>query len=299
MLPTINIYPTVTFVVHDLSKYLSDQVLVEYSQHGKHVFTPYHLEYSNLDMIKLLMSAANDSVERPTISIPQLVTIPGSNKRSYICLVGTHVDKVLQQIVEEVERELNTLVNGINCKTAVWQNDKGGVLFSVDNTTADSEGNEDPVGDVIRHKIETLAKKTNIYELPITWMLLEQEIQHDCANMQKAYISFLDCVTLAKQTGLMSKEEEVKNVLLYYHLLGVVIYFDEVPGLCDYVIVDHQWWFDRLSNIISITFYQTSLDDHYAVQKLNIKDYFLKSFCSMLNGKMTLKRNSFCPYLFI
>ena len=31
LLPTINIYPTVTFVVHDLSKSLADQVLVEHS----------------------------------------------------------------------------------------------------------------------------------------------------------------------------------------------------------------------------------------------------------------------------
>ena len=45
LLPTINIYPTVTFVVHDLSKSLDDQVLVEYSQQGKHMFTPYHLSY--------------------------------------------------------------------------------------------------------------------------------------------------------------------------------------------------------------------------------------------------------------
>ena len=36
LFPTININPTVTFVVHDLSKSLDDQVLVEYSQHGKH-----------------------------------------------------------------------------------------------------------------------------------------------------------------------------------------------------------------------------------------------------------------------
>ena len=191
LLPTINIYPAITFVVHDLSKSLSDQVLVEYSQHGKHVFTPYHLDYSNLDMIKLLMSAANDSVERPTINIPQLVTIPGSNKRTYVCLVGTHVDKVPQQTVVEVDRQLKTLVNRINCERAVWQNNKDGVLFSVDNTTADSERPEDPLANVIRNKIEILAQKYNIYELPITWMLLELEIQHDCTKRKRLMFHFL------------------------------------------------------------------------------------------------------------
>ena len=178
LLPTFNIYPAVTFVVHDLSKSLSDQVLVEYSKHGKYVFTPYHLSYvySNLDMIKLLMSVASDSVERPTINIPQLVAIPGSNKRTYVCLVNTHIDKVPQQTVEAVDRQLKTLVNRINCERAVWQNDKGRVLFTVDNTTADSEHPKDPLTNVIRNKTETLAQK---FKLPMTWMLLELEIQHD------------------------------------------------------------------------------------------------------------------------
>ena len=58
LLPTINAHPTVNFIILDLSKALSDQVLVEYSQYGQHVFQPYHLSYTNLDMIKLLMSIA-------------------------------------------------------------------------------------------------------------------------------------------------------------------------------------------------------------------------------------------------
>ena len=46
----------------DSSKSLSDQMLVEYSQHGKHIFTPYQLSYPNQNMIKLLMSSANDAL---------------------------------------------------------------------------------------------------------------------------------------------------------------------------------------------------------------------------------------------
>ena len=73
----------------------------------------------------------------------------------------------------------------------MWQNDKGGVLFSVDNTTADSERPEDPLANVIRNKVETLAQKFNIYELPITWMLLELEIQHDCTKRKRLMFHFL------------------------------------------------------------------------------------------------------------
>ena len=296
LLPTINIYPTVTFVIHDLSKSLNDQVLVKYSQHGKPVFTPYHLNYSNLDMIKLLMSAANDSVERPIPNIPKLATTPGSNKKSYICLVGTHADIASLQTVAQVERELDTLVNKTDCEAAVWQNDTGGVLFSVDNTTAGSEYIEDPIADVIRSKIDKLAEKTDIYELPITWILLELEIRQTCSKMKKPYILFQNCVALAEQTGLISDKEQVKSVLLYHHLLGVLIYFDNIPDLQDYVIVDHQWWFDKLSSIIQIAFKQAS-DDRKAEQKLVYQGLLSKELLQHAGWKDDIKEELFLSLL--
>ena len=296
LLPTINIYPTVTFVIHDLSKSLSDQVLVEYSQHGKHMFTPYHLSYSNLDMIKLLMSAANDSVERPISNIPKLVTTPGSSGKSYICLVGTHSDQVSERKVKEVENKLSTLVNTTHCEAAVWQTENKKILFSVNNATAGHPDAEDPVAKVIRKRIETLAEKKEVYNLPITWMLLQLEIRDVCSKREKAYISFQDCVSLARETGLMSKEKEIKSVLLYHHLLGVLIYFEEVPGLCDYVIMDHQWWFDKLSNIICTTFHQASLD-HRAVHKLKYQGLLSKELLQHVEWKDDIKEEFFLSLL--
>ena len=295
LLPTINIYPTVTFVVHDLSKSLSDQVLVKHSQHGQHVFAPYHLSYSNLDMIKLLMSAAIGSTERPTID-PQLVTNPGSDNKSYICLVGTQADKVSHHTKMEVEKELNSLVNTTNCETLVWQKDKDTVLFPVKSMSDGCSTAEDPVVYEVRKRVETLAREKDIYEVPTTWILLELEIRQVCSERQKAYISFLECVTVAKETGLVSKEEEVKNILLYHHLLGVLIYFQEIPGLCDYVIVDHQWWFDKLSNIISITFYEASLD-HNAVQKLSYQGLLSKELLQHIKWKDDIKLEFFISLL--
>ena len=266
LLPTININPTVTFIVHDLSKSLDDQVLVEYSQHGEHVFVPYHLSYTNMDMIKLLMSAANDAAERPPSNIPFLATTPTSNNTSYICFVGTHADKVSKQTIDKADEKLSTLVSNTNCKTVVWHKDDGGVLYAIDNTTAGKD-TEDPAASALRARIEEKAAEKDIYELPIMWMLLQLEIQQVCSQKQKSYITVKECVKLARDAGLISSQEEVKSVLLYYHLLRVLIYFEAVPGLCDYVIVDHQWWFDKLSNIISTAFQQSKLN-FQAVQKL-------------------------------
>ena len=169
LLPTINVNSKATFVVHNLSKSLDDQVLVEYSQHGKHVFTPYHLSYSNFAMIKFLMSSITDSVQSPVygISHPHLVVIPGDNDKSYICMLGTHADIVSQSDKENTNEKLLSLVDETKSHASVWYQKNNSILFSVDNTTA-GERYEDSVASDIRNRIEEVTFNQNIYELPIT-----------------------------------------------------------------------------------------------------------------------------------
>ncbi|XP_065907619.1 uncharacterized protein [Dysidea avara] len=291
LLPTINIYHTVNFIVHDLSKKLDDQVLVKYSQHGKQIITPYHLNYSNIDMIKLLMSAANDAAERPSSHIPQLVSIPGSDKNSYLCLVGTHVDQVTSDIVDDTASKLTSMVDDMKCQAMVWQNTNGNVLFPVDNTTA-GRINEDPVADIIRNKIEQLTSTKDIYNVPVTWMLLELEIQKFCTKENRSNMSFQECVVLANSSALFSDAEEVKNVLRYYHLLGILLYYEEVPGLCDYVITDHQWFFDKLSSVVCLTF-QDGSSNRRAVQKLKYQGLLTKELFQHVNWTDNIRKEFF------
>ena len=72
--------------------------------------------------------------------------------------------------------------------------------------------------------------------------------------------------------------------LQYHHLLGVLIYFHDVPGLRNYVIVEHQWWFDKLSSIICITFQQGSFSYH-AVQKLKFQGILSKELLKRVEWK--------------
>jgi len=295
LLPTVNIHPMVTFIIQNLSKSLEDQVLVEYSEQGKLAFEPYHLKYSNLDMIKFLMSSINDSLERTSSQVPQLVTIPGKNNNSYLCCVGTHADKVGPDVIQSIDSQLTALVKNLDCKARIWQNKDSGVLFPVDNTTAGDNSNEDPVANFIRSKIDRLAQDKDVYELPITWMLFEVEIRQVCSNSGKTYISFVECCSIAHQTNLIPDQQEVRSALLYHHLLGVLLYYPDVPGLCDYVIVDHQWLFDKISSIVCLTFKGSSnlLDTH------NLKDngILTKELLQEMDWKEKLKEEYFVALL--
>ena len=295
LLPTVNIHPMVNFVVHDLSKSLDDQVLVEFSEHGKHIFEPYHLKCSNLDMIKFLMSSINDSLERSSSQVPQLITIAGKNNNSYLCCVGTHADKVSPDIIQDIDSQLTVVVEKLDCKAAVWENAKGGVLFPVDNTTAGDDSKEDPLAKLIRSKIDTLGADKDIYELPITWMLLELEIQQVCSNKGKAYIPFEDCCTIAQQINLISSMEEIRSALIYHHFLGVLLYYPDVPGLSDYIIVDHQWLFDRISSIVCFTFKHSS--NKVAKNNLKYNGILTKELIQELHWQEELKEEYFIALL--
>ena len=298
LLPTVNISPMVTFVVHDLSKSLEDQVLVEYSEHGKHVFKPYHLQYSNFQMIKFLMSNINDSVERSSSQVPQLITIRGECNNSYLCCVGTHADTVCPNIIKVTDSQLTALVEKLDCKAAIWEYKDGGVLFPVDNTTAGDESKEDPIANFVRNRIDKLAVKRDIYELPITWMLFELEIRHLCSKKSTAYISFKECCSIAQQINLIPTIEEIRSALTYHHLLGVLLYYPDIPGLCDYVIIDHQWLFDKLSNIVCFTFKYST--DIVAKKNLQHNGIFTKELIQELepNKEMTIKQEHFITLLF-
>ena len=296
LLPTVNIHPMVTFVVHDLSKSLDNQVLVEFSEHGKLVFEPYHLKYSNLDLIKFLMSNINDSVERTSSHVQQLVTVPGEDNNSYICCVGTHADKVEDpEVIKTTNLKLTAVIDKLKCKTAIWQYKDGQVLFPVNNTTAGDDSKEDPIANFIRKKIDKLALERDIYELPITWMIFELEIRQVCSKSGKAYISFKDCCSIGHQTNMISSVEEVRNALTYHHLLGVLLYYPDIPGLQDYVIIDHQWLFDRISDIVCFALKHTT--DMIATKTLQSNGILTKELIQKVHSNEELKEEHFIALL--
>lgn len=176
LLPAINSYPTVNFLVHDLTKKLEDPVQVLYKKKGREEAPVQILNYSNLDMIHLLMCFVTDSLQQPPEQTVQCISAP---TKSYIGFVGTHYDKVKDNpaIIQCINDKLTSIVKERNCQFAILPA-KGGIIHPVDNTTAGSDSkNEDPEIKLIRSQIEDLANQIETNILPITWMILQLEIQ--------------------------------------------------------------------------------------------------------------------------
>ena len=61
--------------------------------------------------------------------------------------------------------------------------------------------------------------------------------------------------TKSNQGLYKSREKsDVHNVLLFFHFMGMLFYYHKVEGLCDFVFIDRQWLFEKLSELVEIKF---------------------------------------------
>ena len=157
--------------------------------------------------------------------------------------MGTHKDEIEESSRSErialLNEKLNDIIEQQSCEVEVLSTGIGdGVLFTVDNTTAGRGVSEDKTVKQIRRKIDSLMQSINSYPLPITWMILELELQELHYAKKLSYITFKEYSNIAKSSASIVNEEEIRDSLRYYNFLEVLLYFEDIPGLCDYVIID-------------------------------------------------------------
>ena len=271
LLPAINSMPTINFVVHDLTKNLDDQVLVRYET-KECSEAPRYLSYTYLDMLQLLMCLNTDSVISTKEYFSQWISAP---KKSYIGFVGTHLDKIENnlEMLQMINEKLSCITKERNCKHVLCA--KKGLIFPVDNTTAGNCKTEDTEAKNIREKVEYITNSVEPKELPITWMILELELQQ-LRNSNTKYIPFEEYKRIALENASIADEEEVKASLIFFHTFGTVAYFE----FCDnWVVIDLQWLFTNLAKIMhlsleDISFDEDSLKEMFCEKRLLAIDLF-------------------------
>ena len=257
LLPAINSYPTVTFLVHDLTKKLDDPVQVRYKKEGCEEAPVQMLNYSHLDMVHLLMSFVTDSLEHPP-EVPCL-SVP---KKSYIGFVGTHYDKIKDDptILQEIDDKLDYVVDKINNKSIGVLSPERRNFYPVDNTTAGDSEKEDQQVKEIRSQIEHFTTQIESKTLPITWMILQMTIQNLCTTQHKRYLTYGEYLKIAKESVSLCDEEEIKASLTYFHFIGILLYFQE-PSLCGYIIINLQWLYTSLAKVMHLSSKDVTIDD--------------------------------------
>ena len=159
-----------------------------------------------------------------------------------VLCIGTHGDKLkamgqtYDQKIQEIEsyckgKPFEVLIDGFHI---------------VDNTTAGSDEGEDINISKVRGAIHDFTYNKLIVKTPISWVLFRKVIQALKANV----ISLKE----AHAIGIACKipSDVVPKVLLFYHDLGVLLFYPHIGGLENVVILSPKWFVDALGKVLTL-----------------------------------------------
>ena len=281
MLPVVNCSAMITFIVHKMTKggkeSLDDKFVVMHGdEKGNNSFKPYEHACTHRQLIRTLMSYASINLlpnkefrnEFKPCNHEQLQVC---NQNRSISFIGTHSKGVPRCDITEIDSVLTEIVTYSKSKNVKpGLNKCHNYLIPVDNkrqsesigASVKKHNKAYKYTDVstIRGYINKYMEKQDVYSVPVQWLLLELEIRKICNDKQCNFIAYSEVLKLGKEKDL-GDEGFIKNGLRFHHLFGVLLYFEEVEGMCELVIVNHQWLFNKLTKIVLCSFnYDSSLD---------------------------------------
>ena len=116
----------------------------------------------------------------------------------------------------------------------------------IDNTTSGEGENEDPNLSVMRNILCQFTCNKLMVKTPVSWILFRKVIQLFDANiihLDKACDIGVDCKI---------PRDDVPKTLLFYHDLGVVLFFSHIEGLREKVIIKPKWFVETLGEVFTL-----------------------------------------------
>ena len=282
----INIMPAVsssialTIIVFNLSKSLDSLVHVQHNVNGDPSFEPYNLDCTNLEFIKRLM-VSSENFNKNVSSSLELKSIQrkiGGND-SKICYVGTHALNVSEEDIEEIDEQLSSIASELELhQRSFWPSPNAQLkrLFPVDMFPHDKEQETfEKIVEVVRDNIQNQVQGRDYYEVPITWFIFLLNLQKLCSMKKISYVSYQEAVDVWVDENVSQKESGIKpdqglwkdhnengsqektdvhNILLFFHFMGMLFYYHKVEGIRDFVFMDRQWLFEKLTELVEIKF---------------------------------------------
>ena len=307
MLPAVNSYAMITFIVHKMKKDgLDETVEVKYTnEKGELYCKPHPHHYTYCQLIQTLISYASN-VMLPDIEFINMHKDDKGKKNEIvrsILLVGTHSGdhELKEDDIREIDRKLQSVVDVSHVNDIKGDLNKNHeVLVPVDNEKQGMHQdkscefqaiNVDTVRytrpSEIRHHVQKFLEMQDKVNVPIKWLLLELEIRKVCQEKNCYFISFEKVLELAKDRKFgyagefhdynMDTDKFIRQGLRFHYLFGVLLYFENVKGVPELVITDHKWLFNKLSKIVEYSFKQAcnTQDDK---KKFILNGIFKKSF---------------------
>ena len=151
-------------------------------------------------------------------------------------LVGSRLDLISPEVTESVKGMLESM-----CSSAAFGDLVVDKLI-VDNTKAGKgkEG-EDPGYKQIRKNIHEFAESLHV-PTPLAWVAFRQVLQN--VSKDDPVLTYSQVSIIAESCSI--PKDVVPSVLHFYHQLGALLHYINIPSLANTVIVEPQWLINQL-----------------------------------------------------
>ena len=157
--------------------------------------------------------------------------------------IGTHGDCLrTEKKKSEVKSELKEHLKGKEYLKLVED------IAIVDNTSSGQGRAEDPSLGALRKAVIDFTEKKLILKTPLSWILFRKVLQ----VLSKEYnVINLDKACIVGDASKISKED-IPHVLTFYHDLGVLLFYPQLDGLKDKIIINPKYFVDALGKVLPL-----------------------------------------------
>ena len=124
---------------------------------------------------------------------------------------------------------------------------KAQMIFPINNMSDDYDDIQQ-----VKNAVERIGFSSEDYKIttPCTWMIFAITLRH----LSERVLSFDQCMKIGKECGI-DTQEEMNDALWYlHHNVGILRHFQTHPKLCEIVIKDPQYIFDKVTELTISTF---------------------------------------------
>ena len=242
LLPAFLSSRTVFLLMFNASKSLDEPFQVVVNNEGQQ-WNEEVLEISILALLQKWMS----SIYAQFGTIGQSIQLPSYPR---IIVVGTHADQLApgqpiqarKEVIAQVFSKISSAIEGNEYADMILD------MLMVDNTCA---GKSDQTGsgfEELHHLIATFVEEKLTTETPISWIHLRKVLQL-YIKKNKPVVSLEEVYSIAKDCHI--PREDVPSALLFYHELGVFLFYADIKSLKSVVFLEPQWLVDRFGELLT------------------------------------------------
>ena len=153
--------------------------------------------------------------------------------------IGTHGDKLDEQGKKEVKQKIKSLYEKKEFSDVMKD------VLIIDNTTSGKGEREDPSIAELRGAINDFINNL-VVKTPVNWVLFRKVFQELKLNI----ISISDAIAIGVACHIPAAD--VPEVLKFYHELGALLYYPQIEGLKDKVILSPKWFVDTIGKVFPL-----------------------------------------------